>query len=63
MTKLFKQCKCQSGSSGPRVVVSQAEEKNGAYTQTVSFVEMACDMCDTPWERQPVEKPTTATKP
>ena len=57
--RLFKQCDCNGTSSGPRVVASRSVEKNGAYTQTVSMVEMACDECDTPWERQP----TTATKP
>jgi hypothetical protein len=63
MTRLTKQCDCKSTSSGPRVVMSNSVEQNGAYTQTVSFVEMACDKCDAPWERQPSKKPTTATKP
>ena len=49
---LSKQCNCRGTSSGPRIVTSRQVEKNGAYTMTVSFVEMACDVCDTPWKRQ-----------
>ena len=47
-----KACSCfPSTASGPRIMLREVANVEG-YLAIASFVEKACDECDTPWERQ-----------
>jgi hypothetical protein len=51
---LTKQCDCTAPSSGPRLVESDKwQTEDGSWMFNFRFVEMACDRCDTPWQRDP----------
>lgn len=49
-----KVCSCQGATaSGPRLAIFQAEEETpGFYRFTAKVFDFACDVCDTPWERE-----------
>ncbi len=65
--RLTKDCACVGTSSGPRVVISGGTTSGGTIHGAVSWVQMACDICDAPWltalqasEAPPLDHPEAA---
>lgn len=48
-----KQCGCNAGASGPRVILHHQHAADGSVSLSATLVALACTRCDRPWHRMP----------